>query len=315
VTNAILQGNTHPLVSIGMPTYNRPDSLKTALAGIVAQTYHNLEIIVSDNASPEDDTEEIVREFMRIDSRIQYYKQPENLGAAFNFQFVLDKATGDYFMWAADDDWRDPAYVETLVGLMESSPDAALGFSDYSALDEKGAQLTSYPDFYPYLLPFTTRNKLLRLWRYFMQYETLGKANIIYGLMRRENLKGFNWDVFSAEHGSTNFGVDMLFVYKMLSNGRLVLSDRKLYACTVGNVKEYDTENRSNPFSKQVKFLVNVFNYTLRYVALSGFTTKSLLILTLHVKFVKTIIMLRRQIIALACSALKVGVSQKQQSP
>ncbi|MEL6166686.1 MAG: glycosyltransferase, partial [Cyanobacteria bacterium J06628_3] len=42
-----------PLVSIIIPTYNRPEYLNLALASAVQQTYQNIEIIVSDNCSPE----------------------------------------------------------------------------------------------------------------------------------------------------------------------------------------------------------------------------------------------------------------------
>lgn len=102
-----------PLVSVGIPTYNRPEGLRRTLACITGQTYRNLEIIVSDNCSPDSETEMVVREFMSKDSRIQYFCQVENKGAAFNFKFVLEKATGEYFMWAADDDEWSPNFVTT----------------------------------------------------------------------------------------------------------------------------------------------------------------------------------------------------------
>lgn len=94
-----------PLVSVGIPTYNRPDGLKRTLECILAQTYTNLEILVSDNASPNPEVEKIAREFASRDSRIIYYRQEENKGAVFNFKFVLKQAHGKFFMWAADDDY------------------------------------------------------------------------------------------------------------------------------------------------------------------------------------------------------------------
>lgn len=104
-----------PLVSVGIPTYNRPDGLRRTLECITSQTYANLEIIVSDNASPGEETESIVREFMAGDTRIIYYRQPENLGSMLNFRFVLEKATGEYFMWAADDDEWENTFVSFCV--------------------------------------------------------------------------------------------------------------------------------------------------------------------------------------------------------
>lgn len=101
-----------PLVSIGIPTYNRPDGLRVTLQCLMGQTYPNLEIIVSDNASPGDQIEKLVQEFMATDPRIQYVRQSKNIGIIKNFQFVLEKATGEFFMWAADDDEWDSSFVD-----------------------------------------------------------------------------------------------------------------------------------------------------------------------------------------------------------
>jgi glycosyltransferase involved in cell wall biosynthesis len=102
-----------PLVSVGIPTFDRPAGLRRTLALICGQTYSNLEILVSDNASPGSETEGVVREFSARDVRVKYFRQPTNIGAIANFRFVLAKASGDYFMWAADDDEWDAKFIET----------------------------------------------------------------------------------------------------------------------------------------------------------------------------------------------------------
>ena len=109
------------LVSVGIPTYSRPEGLRRTLECITAQTYEKLEIIVSDNSSPGNETESVLREFMAHDHRIQFYQQPENRGPLFNFQFVLEKAAGEYFMWAADDDAWDAEFIATLIRQFELS--------------------------------------------------------------------------------------------------------------------------------------------------------------------------------------------------
>ncbi|NJN48718.1 MAG: glycosyltransferase family 2 protein [Alkalinema sp. RL_2_19] len=81
-----------PLVSIGIPTYNRPAGFRRALQDITSQTYQNLEIIVSDNHSPESETAQIAHEFMEQDSRIQYFRQATNVGIFNNYQFLLAQA-------------------------------------------------------------------------------------------------------------------------------------------------------------------------------------------------------------------------------
>src|SRR5882724_1301878 len=104
-----------PLVSIGIPTYNRPQGLNAALEVIVGQTYRNLEIIISDNCSPDPDVKAIAEEWTKKDNRVKYIRQPENIGMIGNFNFVMLQATGDYFSWIADDDYWDNNYIEECI--------------------------------------------------------------------------------------------------------------------------------------------------------------------------------------------------------
>lgn len=255
------------LVSVGIPTYNRPEELRRTLEGIVSQTYQNLEIIVSDNATPDDLVTAIVHKFMESDSRIHYFRQPENFGAIFNFQFVLDKANGEYFMWAADDDYRELDFVERLIEQLSLNPESVIAFCDFEAVDENGVKLERYPPFFPFLCEFTSKNSFLRLMRFFLQLETKGKANIIYGLIKREALKDFSWDQFHKRYGW--HGLDMLFVFSLLCKGKLALSEKKLYRCTVGNIKEYISVVQYS-FGKRIVMqfdeLIVQLRYSLQYL-------------------------------------------------
>lgn len=113
-----------PLVSVGVPTYNRPRTLRRTLDSLVNQTYENLEIIVSDNCSTDSDVLNVINEF-QDDPRIMFVVHPVNGGLSFNFNFLSAKATGEYFMWLADDDWLDINYIESCVRFL-------LAHSNYS---------------------------------------------------------------------------------------------------------------------------------------------------------------------------------------
>jgi glycosyltransferase involved in cell wall biosynthesis len=100
-----------PLVTIGIPTYNRADGYLTeALESALNQTYENIEIVISDNAST-DHTSELIKSYH--DSRIRYYKHDENIGAHNNFNYCLEQATGRYFLMLHDDDKIDRDFLET----------------------------------------------------------------------------------------------------------------------------------------------------------------------------------------------------------
>jgi glycosyltransferase involved in cell wall biosynthesis len=100
-----------PLVSIGIPTYNRPAGLRRIIQEMINQTYFDIEIIVSDNHSSDPETEQIGHAFMRQDPRVKYVRQPENIGILNNYKFLLAQAQGEYFAWVCDDDFRDPTYI------------------------------------------------------------------------------------------------------------------------------------------------------------------------------------------------------------
>lgn len=111
-----------PLVTIGVPTYNRPKTLRRTLQCLVNQTYQNLEIIVSDNCSTDKDVLNVRDEFV-FDSRIRFVIHAVNSGLTFNFNFLSASANGDYFMWLADDDWLDANYIESCISFLLTHPD------------------------------------------------------------------------------------------------------------------------------------------------------------------------------------------------
>lgn len=128
--------NSNPLVTIGVPTYNRAASfLPNALANAVGQTYDNIEIIVSDNCST-DHTEEVVKQYS--DSRLRYIKQPHNIGANNNFNYCLNMAKGDFFLLMLDDDLIDPDFVETCINSAHTNYDIGIIRTGTRILDKNG---------------------------------------------------------------------------------------------------------------------------------------------------------------------------------
>jgi glycosyltransferase involved in cell wall biosynthesis len=125
------------LVSIGMPVYNGEKYVRQALESLLAQDYGNFELIISDNAST-DGTAGICREYSRRDKRIQYFRSERNMGAAWNFNRVLELSMGKYFMWAAHDDAYLPTFLRRCAEALETTPSAVLAFSAMSVLDDRG---------------------------------------------------------------------------------------------------------------------------------------------------------------------------------
>ena len=209
-----------PRVSIGMPVFNGEAFVSQAIQSLLEQTYVDFELIISDNAST-DSTERICRKYALQDSRIRYVRNSENVGLESNFQRVFDLSQGEFFMWAAHDDLWEPEFIEELVELLERSPDAALAFCRFDIIDADAHAIKQY-DLKGLIDPY--RNRALR--RFLMQDESHGKPNLILALMRRQLLQeaqGFHlWS-------GRSWSADVLVVFRVLSLGRLQLSDRFLF--------------------------------------------------------------------------------------
>ncbi len=88
------ENNQHlPMVSIGIPTYNRADGyLRECIDSAIRQTYPNIDIVISDNCSS-DGTADLVNGI--DDPRIRYFRHEQNIGANNNFNYCLEQARGD----------------------------------------------------------------------------------------------------------------------------------------------------------------------------------------------------------------------------
>ncbi len=273
------------LVSIGVPTFNRPEQLRHCLDGLVKQTYPNLEIIISDNCSTLPEVALVAVEFCSRDNRITYFKQKSNIGAIKNFQYVLSRADGEYFMWAADDDYRDPIYVEELVGLLSNRDDCVLSFCDFCEVNEYGSRAIGYPQHGALLTKFSTGNRLVRLLRFFLQIESKGKANLIYGVVRRTAMSDFCFPRFTRQN--YEYGVDMLFVFMLMCKGSVAISPKLLYKCTVGNQKSYakrDIQTNSQKFTHLVLTFAEQLRYATRYIFLATGLTRFAVMVCLPLK-------------------------------
>jgi glycosyltransferase involved in cell wall biosynthesis len=112
-----------PKVSVGIPTFNRAHYLPDAMASVLAQTYADIELIVSDNAS----TDDTVHVLERIrDPRIRVQRNEANLGLVANFNRCLELARGEYVVILGSDDYWDPALLARLVPLLDENPQVLL---------------------------------------------------------------------------------------------------------------------------------------------------------------------------------------------
>ena len=131
-----MQNSNKIKISIGMPVYNSEKFLKEKIDSILKLNVNDLEIIISDNAST-DNTQKICEEFIEKDQRIKYFRQEKNFGVSWNFNFVLEKASGEYFFWTAADDIILPGFIEKNIAVLESNDMIICSTSQVSSYGEK----------------------------------------------------------------------------------------------------------------------------------------------------------------------------------
>jgi glycosyltransferase involved in cell wall biosynthesis len=131
---------TNPRVSIGLPVFNGENYLLETLDSLLAQTYANFELIISDNAST-DRTQEICRAYAAKDGRIRYCRNETNFGAARNYNQVFELSSGEYFKWAAHDDVCVPDFLVKCVSVLDRDPSIVLCYTRMIDIDEHGNHL------------------------------------------------------------------------------------------------------------------------------------------------------------------------------
>ena len=134
-----------PTVSIGLPVYNGAQFLAHTLDSLLGQSFANFELIISDNAST-DETEEICKVFAKRDPRIRYIRQPVNIGAPRNWNFVAEEARGKYFKWSSVSDYCASDMLARCFAAMEPDPEIVLCYGRTCLVDDETGELEEYTD-------------------------------------------------------------------------------------------------------------------------------------------------------------------------
>ena len=168
-----------PLVSIGVPTYNRASKLQRTIASALGQDYKHIEVIISDNAST-DETQKLCLDAAARDDRVIYVRQAENRGMTANLNEVLRHAHGEFFMWLADDDWISQDYVSRCTQVLLDDPEYAIACGWGKRCDDDGRILGDGDR-----IELAQGSGTERVLNYFRLIRDDGT---FYGVMRREQL-------------------------------------------------------------------------------------------------------------------------------
>lgn len=128
-----------PLISVVVPSYNHAKYISKAVDSVLVQDFSDYELLISDDASP-DNSWEAISGFS--DPRIRSFRQEKNLGPVGNLVFLIKEARGKYIaLLNSDDAW----YREKLgkqVAVMESQPHLGACFTWADMVDEQGCEIS-----------------------------------------------------------------------------------------------------------------------------------------------------------------------------
>jgi glycosyltransferase involved in cell wall biosynthesis len=134
-----------PLVTIGVPVYNSERHLRQSLDSLLAQTYRDFVLVISDNAST-DGTAAICQEYVRRDPRVRYFRNPVNIGMTGNFNRVFELTNTKYIKWSTADDYWAPEMLADAVAIMEADPSIVVCYPQTTTVDDEGNVLELYRD-------------------------------------------------------------------------------------------------------------------------------------------------------------------------
>lgn len=127
-----------PAISIGMPVYNAEDLLPETLDSVLSQTFEDLEVVISDNAST-DSTPDICRAYAERDQRVRYERNKSNIGIPPNFNRVFRLSRAPFFKWQAHDDLLHPDFLKRCTGVLNEDPTTVLVGARVGLIEQDGS--------------------------------------------------------------------------------------------------------------------------------------------------------------------------------
>jgi glycosyltransferase involved in cell wall biosynthesis len=179
-----------PKVSIILPVYNGAQWIAKSIGSALGQTFNDFELIVLNDCSS-DDSEKIILDLLKSDSRIIYKKNISNFGLARTLNSGIDFAKGEYIARLdQDDEWIDKDKLKKQINFLDNNPDYVLIGTGAVIVDEKDTEIARY------ILPtndIDIRKKILRL-------NCFVHASVVFRKVSVEKVGRYRTNKFSEDH-------------------------------------------------------------------------------------------------------------------
>ncbi len=179
-----------PEVSICLTTYNRCGVLAATIDSILAQSFSDFELIISDDNSP-DATKSICEEYAAKDKRVKYFRNEQNLKMPGNLNNAISKASGKYIANLHDGDVYQPNLIKKWKEALDKFPEALFVFNGYNIETNKGRVINYiHPEF-----------KLINDGRVLIEYMLKNFSSAPWGTVMARKEAYQKYGLFDADYG------------------------------------------------------------------------------------------------------------------
>jgi len=223
-------------VFIGMPVYNGMPYLKDALACLLEQTYTDIKIFVSDNAST-DGSSELIAEYAGKDQRIIHYRHSHTIPVYENFSFVAAQCDCEYFMFAAHDDLWDKAFIKELYDVLSVESGLSGVFCSF--------KIENYVTGEVFVTDCEELNLHKSVYDNLYAYINRPISNAFYGLFRSDVIK---WLLEQKEFYDW---LDVVFIYHAIIKGNFHYIHKILYTSGIVSKERHHITINNHSFLRQ----------------------------------------------------------------
>lgn len=253
-----IKQNQEILVTIGIPSFKRPELLSNALTSLKKQTYKKLKVIVGINGNDEDikNYKTIINNF-KDEFNIEFHFHKKNIGSINNFMYLLNVSTTKYFMWLADDDRITPNFVKSSLSILEKSLDAVSVMPTWELFYSEDKKKNLIPSY------FDQKSSLIRI----INFCNVTDDAFFYGLHKTSNLKQCNFSKFWKPNTELISNWAYVFIFDLVVQGKILFNPDKnaKWINNESTIKFYKKENQAK-FKLVLKSIIKKINIKYFYI-------------------------------------------------
>lgn len=236
-------------ITVAIPLHKSSMWVDNIVANVESLSPMVTEILISDQTCL-DDTAEQLRVLLADNPRVIILSGPVGLGFAEHYQYVLEMATGELFMWMPHDDIFEPSWIPTLAAALEEHPEAWLAFGKLHTVEFDGVT-----PLWPLILPVQPGLLSLRQAIRMMVFWTIWSP--FRGLFRRKNVLDAK---IRMDPVNSLTAIDIEWVFTVAVHGMLIYKNstttrKRIYGGSTHRTPLWQEQIRGNIHKAAIRIL------------------------------------------------------------